>query len=134
MLAGLFVALDVPLTRVMLQLRVVEVERIVTAGSDGFGEVPRMLGAATAWDDPHQSLTLAGQRTDDSDAQRLTPQQWDRTWPLTGSECHRIRICWPHVWPHQMFESFESSPLTWSPLTESNRRPSPYHGSCLWLV
>jgi hypothetical protein len=50
MLAGLFAALDVPLTRVMLQLRVVEVERIVTSGSDGFGQVPvpRMLGAATA--------------------------------------------------------------------------------------
>ncbi len=54
MLAGLFVALDVPLTRVMLQLCVVEVERIVTAGSDGFGQFPRMLGAATAWGDPHQ--------------------------------------------------------------------------------
>ena len=25
------------------------------------------------------------------------------------------------------FASFENSPMTWSPVTESNRRPSPYH-------
>jgi hypothetical protein len=34
----------------------------------------------------------------------------------------------PPVVPNGLFSFFEFSPLTWSPLTESNRRPSPYHG------
>jgi hypothetical protein len=37
----------------------------------------------------------------------------------------------PHRCPHRPANSDRISPLTWSPLTESNRRPSPYHGSCL---
>jgi hypothetical protein len=57
-----------------------------------------------------------------------------RSSALTGSEsplswyCHGIRTCWPHLWAHQQFEPFRIKPLIWSPLTESNRRPSPYHG------
>ena len=34
---------------------------------------------------------------------------------------------WPHLWPHQLVRIFRILPLMWSPLTESNRRSSPYH-------
>jgi hypothetical protein len=33
----------------------------------------------------------------------------------------------PHLCPHGIPRSDRNLPLTWSPLTESNRRPSPYH-------
>jgi hypothetical protein len=42
-----------------------------------------------------------------------------------------LRTCWPHLWPHWPFEYIRIEPPTWSPLTESNRRPSPYHGDAL---
>src|SRR5262249_51524614 len=37
----------------------------------------------------------------------------------------------PHQCPHRRPFPDRISPLTWSPLTESNRRPSPYHGDAL---
>src|SRR5689334_18818839 len=43
----------------------------------------------------------------------------------------RIRSRWPHFWPHSAFGGFRIWPSSWSPLTESNRRPSPYHGDAL---
>jgi hypothetical protein len=36
-----------------------------------------------------------------------------------------------NLWPHRPVRIFRIRPLTWSPLTESNRRPSPYHGDAL---
>jgi len=38
-----------------------------------------------------------------------------------------VKPVWPHLWPHQLVRIFRILPLTWSPLTESNRRSSPYH-------
>ena len=86
MLAGLFVALDVPLTRVMLHLRVVEVERIVTAGPDGFRAGPTDArggnGLRRSAPMPHLGRD---ERTDDSDAQRLSHLRWDRTLALASA-------------------------------------------------
>src|SRR6516165_702818 len=51
--------------------------------------------------------------------------------PQLSSHCLRLRVHWPHFRPHQLVQIPQIMPLTWSPLTESNRRPSPYHGDAL---
>jgi hypothetical protein len=51
--------------------------------------------------------------------------------PQLSWHCSRLRTCWPHFWPHRLVRIFRIKPLNWSPLTESNRRPSPYHGDAL---
>ncbi len=61
------------------------------------------------------------------DIPRLQQTQASRSGPWLTWHRSTIRTCWPHLWPHQVVQSFRIYPLTWSPLTESNRRPSPYH-------
>src|SRR5215470_17302474 len=46
--------------------------------------------------------------------------------PVPGSESE-----WLPDWLPELSHTFVIMPLTWSPLTESNRRPSPYHGDAL---
>ena len=65
------------------------------------------------------------------DIPRLRRTQARRSEPLRIWHCPGIRTCWPHFWPHWLFRAFRNWLLTWSPLTESNRRPSPYHGDAL---
>src|SRR6266516_3433929 len=48
--------------------------------------------------------------------------------PSLTWHCPRMQTCWPHFWPHITFGAVRIQLLTWSPLTESNRRLSPYHG------
>ncbi len=49
--------------------------------------------------------------------------------PGSHSLAHeRPRTVSPHQCPHRAVDSARILLLTWSPLTESNRRPSPYHG------
>jgi hypothetical protein len=36
---------------------------------------------------------------------------------------------WPPEWPLWVVRGVRISSLSWSPVTESNRRPSPYHGT-----
>jgi hypothetical protein len=62
---------------------------------------------------------------------RLQQTQASRGEPSLTWRCPRIRSCWPHCWPHYIVRIFRIWPLSWSPLTESNRRPSPYHESML---
>ena len=50
---------------------------------------------------------------------RAYRRPWKPHWKPTVS---------PHQCPHSMLHPDRIMPLTWSPLTESNRRPSPYHG------
>ena len=57
--------------------------------------------------------------------------QGSRIGPQLSWHCPRLRACWPHFWPHQLVRILRIKPLTWSPLTESNRIPSPYHGDAL---
>ncbi len=48
--------------------------------------------------------------------------------PETVDASPALRTVSPHLCPHDIPRSDRNLPLTWSPLTESNRRPSPYHG------
>ncbi len=51
---------------------------------------------------------------------------------IHGRSLRGSRQTSPYFSPHrQSWEEGESGLLSWSPLTESNRRPSPYHGDAL---
>jgi hypothetical protein len=44
---------------------------------------------------------------------------------------HASQLTWPPEWPPRPARSVRITSLSWSPVTESNRRPSPYHGDAL---
>ena len=74
-------------------------------------------------------------RANDPDPRRLTQIRWDRTpagmRPSLSWRCPPTGTLSPPYCPPQPVRIFRILPLTWSPLTESNRRPSPYHGDAL---
>src|SRR5579871_1595810 len=44
---------------------------------------------------------------------------------------HGQKLTWPPEWPPKPVRFVRINSVTWSPVTESNRRPSPYHGDAL---
>ena len=50
-----------------------------------------------------------------------------RVWRLLRCPCPLPAAVRPHRRPSPIRITFEYDTLTWSPVTESNRRPSPYH-------
>src|SRR6266567_5133288 len=50
-----------------------------------------------------------------------------KTWNGPMETLPEVRATWLPEWLPRTFDTFELLPLSWSPFTESNRRPSPYH-------
>ena len=71
------------------------------------------------------------QRANDSDPRRLIQIGWDRIATSTVGEDPRMPPAWPPEWPPRPVRRVRITSLSWSPVTESNRRPSPYHGDAL---
>src|ERR1700730_5177206 len=84
--------------------------------------VPDVAGGAD--DSGHRD-----QRANDSGSRRLTQIGRDRTSnPKTILVLAGTGSIWPPEWPPRPVRDIRISSLSWSPVTESNRRPSPYHG------
>jgi hypothetical protein len=91
----------------------------------------RWLGAIRTNDSPWRD-----KRANDSGAQRLTHTRWDRTRPMRSlvlAVLAGARSIWPPEWLPRLVREARINSLSWSLVTESNRRPSPYHAcrSCL---
>ena len=87
-----------------------------------------MISRASA---AHHTTSARPRRRDPGRADTRPTRHRPRALPDVG-ESHRIlRNCPPICPSEQRSPRFRvrNKPLTWSPLTESNRRPSPYHRS-----
>jgi len=47
---------------------------------------------------------------------------------------HGLKLTWPPEWPPGPVRNVRITFLNWSPVTESNRRPSPHHAYRFRLV
>ena len=111
-----------------IRFPVIEVKVTAATGLDGFGRLQRMVEWQRLVTIRTDDSPCRDKRANDSAAQRLTHMRWDGAHAAgnRGGRSSRRTVS-PHCCPHCLPDPDRIRPLTWSPVTESNRRPSPCH-------